>query len=69
MIIENPDGTFGFLPLVRSRESTYATVDHREDTTGKAGGKEGSTSFARARTTRPAQARDDTGTRKGNIKH
>ena len=57
MIIENPDGTFGFQPLVRSRERTYATVDHREDTTGTAAGKEGSTSFTCARTARPAPTR------------
>jgi hypothetical protein len=69
MIIKNPDGTFGFLPLVRSRGRINATVDHREDTTRKAGGEENSTSFARARTVGPAQAGDDPGTRKGNIKH
>ena len=69
MIIENPDGTFGFLPLVRSRGRINATVDHREDTTRKAGGEEDSTSFTRARTVGPAQAQDDPGTRKGNIKH
>tara|TARA_R110000824_G_scaffold7315_2_gene32964 strand:+ start:89 stop:298 length:210 start_codon:yes stop_codon:yes gene_type:complete len=68
MIIENPDGTFGFQPLVRSRERTYATVDHREGTTREAGGGEGSASFICSRTLGPAQARIDPGTRKGHIK-
>ena len=69
MIIENPDGTFGFQPLVRSRERTYATVDHREGTTREAGGGEDSASFARTRSARTTKARDDSGTRKGSIKH
>lgn len=70
LIIENPDGTFGFLPLLRNRGRTYATVDHREDTTGTAGGKEGSTSFTRARTIGPAPARTHfPDSRKGSSKH
>jgi len=68
MIIENPDGTFGFLPLVRSRGRINATVDHREDTTRETGGGEDSTSSARSRTLGATQARIDPGTRKGHIK-
>lgn len=67
MIIENPDGTFGFLPLLRNRGRAHATVDYREDSTRKAAGKEGSTSFTRAGTVGPAPTRAHfPSTRKGN---
>tara|TARA_R110001599_G_C11847890_1_gene620234 strand:- start:255 stop:470 length:216 start_codon:yes stop_codon:yes gene_type:complete len=69
MIIENPDGTFGFLPLVRSKGRINATVDHREDTTRETGGGEDSASSVCSRTLGTAQARIDPGTRKGHVKH
>jgi len=68
LIIENPDGNFTFQPLLRNRGRSYATMDHREDSTGKAGGKEGSTSFDRARTIAPPRTHFPT-LGKGSCKH
>jgi hypothetical protein len=57
MILENVDGTFTFMTLVRNRGLNNETVDHRENTSGKTGGKEGSTSFIRTRSFRSAPLR------------
>ena len=39
MIIENPDGTFGFRPLVTSRGTSNATLDNKENQ-GESSGKQ-----------------------------